>query len=57
MCEIKVIYLGPRPFVCNIILCEQHRQVHVNKYSCVTAVFLFKVTVHQHTNTVRVLGT
>jgi len=29
MCEIKVIYWGPTPFVCNFILHEQHRQANV----------------------------
>jgi len=40
VCERKVIYLGPRPFVCDVILCEQHRQVNLNTDSCyVTAAF------------------
>jgi len=30
MCEMKVIYFGPASFFCNVILCEQHRQVKVN---------------------------
>jgi len=30
MCEIKVIYLGPTPFLRNVTLCEQHRLVNAN---------------------------
>jgi len=34
MYEIKVIYLGPRPFICNVTPCEQHRQLNVKTDNC-----------------------
>ena len=33
MWEIKMIYIGPRPSVCDVILCEQHREVKVKTNS------------------------
>jgi len=32
MCEIEVVHLGPWPFVCNVIIYQQHRQLL--RYSC-----------------------
>jgi len=34
MCEIKGINFGPRLFICNVILCEKHRQLNVNTNDC-----------------------
>jgi len=34
MCEMKVIYFGLGPFVCNVILCEQDKQVNINTDNC-----------------------
>ena len=36
--EIKVVYLGPRPFT---ILCKQHRQVNVKTDICYVIQLLF----------------
>jgi len=30
----KAIYSGPRPFICNVIPREQHRQVNVKTDNC-----------------------
>jgi len=34
MCEIKVIYLGRRLFVCDVILYKQQKQLNGNTDNC-----------------------
>jgi len=41
MYEIKVVCLGPRPFICNVMLCEQHGQANVKTDGCYVIQLLF----------------
>jgi len=57
-CVVEVIYLGPRPFFFNVMLCEHHRQLNANMGNCYVIVVFFtlKVTACQHPDIALELG-
>jgi len=52
-----MIYLGPRPFFFDVMLCIQLRQAHTHKSFTSCLLFSLEVTANQHPNIVLELGT